>query len=158
MGLVETDGFEINGFAAPKHMKAVLRDLRDKNNRPIYTPALAGGSPATLWGENVNYAGNGGWDPSVAEMIAGDWTKAILGIRRDVELDILTEASLYDNSGNLQFALAQEGMVALMSTWRLGFEVANPVTRLNPTQDVTVDGVTTLSTRYPFAVLVPAGS
>ena len=80
-------------------------------------------------------------------MIAGDWTKAIVGIRKDVELDILTEASIYDGDGVLQYALAQEGMVALMATWRLGFEGANPVTALQADE----------ATRYPFAVLVPAG-
>ena len=50
---------------------------------------------------------------------------------------------IQDAGGNIVYNLMQQDLVALRCVFRLGFQIANPVNRLNST------------TQYPFAVLVP---
>ena len=83
---------------------------------------------------------------ATATMIAGAWNKAVYAIRKDMTFSVATEASLYDSSGNLVYALWQQGMVALMCTMRLGWQLPNPVNRIQSTE----------ASRYPFSILVPA--
>ena len=60
---------------------------------------------------------------------------------------MLTEAVIQDGSGTIVYNLAQQDMVALRAVMRLGWQLPNPINRVN----------TNASTRYPFSVLAPAG-
>lgn len=147
MGLVEADGFDVNGFLARKSLKADLRDLRDSNGQPIYSASLTSPTPMTVYAEPVQYVDNGAWDNTRADLICGDFTQGIMAVRQDLQWKLLSEAVIQDNTGAIIYNLAQQDMVALRVTMRVAFQVANPTTRLNPNG----------STRYPFSVLRPAG-
>jgi HK97 family phage major capsid protein len=60
MALVENDGFDVNGHAARRAMRATFRNLRDDNGQPIFAPGIPNKEPATLWGEPLNYVSNAG--------------------------------------------------------------------------------------------------
>jgi hypothetical protein len=58
---------------------------------------------------------------------------------------VFTEGVINDAAGNIIYNLMQQDLVALRVVFRLGFQIANPINRVNETA----------ATRYPFAVLIP---
>ena len=148
MNKVEEDGFNVNGFYAANTMKAQFRDLRDQVGQFLFMRSLTETEPDRLAGEQIYFDRNGNFDTSDYLAIAGDWSKAVYAIREDIEYRLLTEATIIDPSTKaVVYALAQQDMAAMRFKMRLGVQVANPVTRANDSA----------STRYPFAVLTPAG-
>ena len=141
---VENDGYVVNGFIADGSFAPELRDLRDKNNRPIYIPALNSEYRDTIVGREIVYDNSGTFDYTKALMVAGDFRKAVYAIRQDVTYKVLDQAVIQDANGNIVFNLAQQDMIALRVVMRLGVQIANPVTRRAGTNG------------YPFAVLTPA--
>lgn len=148
MNKVEEDGFNVNGFYAANTMKAQFRDLRDQVGQFLFMRSLTENEPDRLAGERIYFDRNGNFDTSDYLAIAGDWTKAVYAIREDIEYRLLTEATIIDPSTKaVVYALAQQDMAAMRFKMRLGVQVANPVTRTNSSAE----------SRYPFAVLTPAG-
>lgn len=148
MNKVEEDGFNVNGFYAANTMKAQFRDLRDQVGQFLFMRSLTETEPDRLAGERIYFDRNGNFDTSDYLAIAGDWTKAVYAIREDIEYRLLTEATIIDPSTKaVVYALAQQDMAAMRFKMRLGVQVANPVTRANSSEE----------SRYPFAVLTPAG-
>lgn len=148
MNKVEEDGFNVNGFYAANTMKAQFRDLRDEVGQFLFMRSLTETEPDRLAGERIYFDRNGNFDTSDYLAIAGDWSKAVYAIREDIEYRLLTEATIIDPATKeVVYALAQQDMAAMRFKMRLGVQVANPVTRANDSA----------STRYPFAVLTPAG-
>lgn len=146
MALVENDGFDINGHAARRAMRAVFRNLRDDNGQPIFAPGIPNKEPATLWGEPLLYVSNAAWDTVNASLLTGDWNQAIFATRQDITYKMLTEASIHDDEGNLVYNFAQQDMVGLRCVGRFAYQVANAVNR---------EG--TYSGQSPFGVLHPSG-
>lgn len=147
--LVAADGFPPNGYALDALLRYQLQDLRDDNNQPIFSQSLqqGAGPKPSLYGLDAAYINNGAFDLDEAEAIAGDWRKAIIGIRRDITITTHTEGVISDDDGKVVLNLMQQDSAAIRLYMRLGFAVANPVTRRQPTAD----------DRYPFAVLRPSG-
>lgn len=149
--LVEADGFDVNVNYAARSLRARLRGLRDANQQPLLQVQGGLGSAPnySIYGEDLVFVTNGAWVPAVADadaatagdqpagadLIAGDRTKAILGIRQDVTYKILDQATV----GTLN--LAERDMIALRAKFRVAFQVADPTT---------LEGG---SAAYPFAVL-----
>lgn len=150
MSTVEEDGYDVNGFAAGIRLKGRLRNLRASGSGELlFQPALTADTPATLFGEEIAYLRNGAWEPDDALLIAGDFRgQGIIAVRQDLRWKLLDQAVLTDDSNNIIVNLAQQDMVALRVTFRVGFQVANPVNREQPTED----------DRYPFGVLEPAAT
>lgn len=138
--LVEGDGYDVNGLIATRAYRGRLRS--DRNTQGDRRDEV---SPTEVYGVTPRYPMRGLWPTglSAAEAIAGDFSEGIIAVRRDFTYKVLTEATIYDNTGAVIYALAQQDMVALRITFRVAFQVANVMTRDNPD-----DG-----TRYPFAVL-----
>jgi HK97 family phage major capsid protein len=147
MSLVEDDDYDVNGFAARKSIKGGLRGLRTNDGALLFQPSLQAGTPDTLYGERIFYAQNEGWDEDEADLIAGDYTKGIIGIRQDITYKLLTEAAITDPQGNIIFNLAQQDMVALRIVFRCAWQTANPASRRRPNA----------ANRSPFSVLRPVG-
>jgi HK97 family phage major capsid protein len=143
---VEANGFECNAIIAPVTFKADLRGLTDKNGRPIFTKDLQTGNTYALDGNPCNFVVNGSWDSEKASAIAGDFNQLVYAFRKDMTAKLLTEAVITDNNKNIIYNLAQQNMVALMVTCRLGWELPNPINALNPDN----------ASRLPFAMLTPA--
>lgn len=143
MALVEADGFDVNQFYAARTLRAQLRGLRDTVGQPIYLDNIrADGNTPTIYGEPISWVTNGAWVPASgtsptdvgATIIAGDNTKAVLGIRQDMTFKILDQATVGG------YNLAEKDMIALRCKMRVAFAVSNPLTP-------------EATGGYPFAVL-----
>ncbi len=137
-GMVEEDGFDVNSAYTGRFLRSQLRGLRDANEQPIYLDALrSDGSTAAIYGQDLHYVGNRAWDRDAAVALVGDSTKAVLGVRQDVQVKLLTEATV----GGIN--LAERDMVALRFKFRVAFATAFS----------TAGGA---ASDYPFAVITPA--
>lgn len=149
ISLVEEDGYMPNGFVAGISMRGRLRGLRDTTSGlPLFRPAMAGMSagsaPYTIDGIPTYFPLNGAFDESEALMVCGDWSKLVYAFRTDLTYKVLDQAVIQDPAnGNIVYNLAQQDMVALRCYMRWGWQIPNPVNRMNA-----VD-----TTRYPFSVL-----
>lgn len=140
-----TQGYSFNGLVSRPGLRWSLARLRDENGVPIYTPALPGGVPATVYGEPYTDVLNGSWDADEATLVGGDWTKAIVGLRQDLTFKMFTEGVISDGSGNVVLNLMQQDSVALRCVMRCAYTLANPVSPLT-------------ATRFPFGVVTPYGA
>lgn len=142
---VEADGFNPNFALAHLGFKAALRGEADDNGRPIWTsfPSATGPQSVLADGTPIKFSENGGWVVEDADLVIGDSSKAIIGIRQDITYKMLDQAVLQNADGSIFLNLAQQDAVALRVVMRLGFATANPPNRVN-TDD---------NTRSPFAVL-----
>jgi HK97 family phage major capsid protein len=141
-GMVEDDEFDVNSAFTGRFLRRQLRGLRDADNNPIYLEGLrSDGRTSEIYGQDLFYVGNRSWDRTDAEVLAGDRTKVVLGIREDVQVKLLDQATL-DMGGGTLIHLAQRDMVALRFKFRVAFATAFS----------TAGGEVT---DYPFAVLTP---
>ena len=145
-GKVAADGFAVNGFASAPGLNWKLIGLRDTNGRPIYGNPMAAGQPGTLYGYPLQEVTNGAWKSAAAELIAADWTKFVVGVRQDITFDLYDQMVISDDAGKVIFNAPQQDSKVLRVVFRVGYQVANPLTRLNPAG----------ASRYPAGVLTPA--
>jgi HK97 family phage major capsid protein len=137
-GFVEDDEFDVNAAYTGRFLRRELRGLRDADNAPIYLDALrSDGDTASIYGQDLFYVGNRSWDREKAIALVGDKSKVVIGIREDVQVKLLTEATV----GGIN--LAERDMVALRFKFRVAFATAHS----------TAAGE---ATDYPFAVITPA--
>ena len=142
---VEADGFMHSGAAAAMSMRARLRGLRDADGGLIFSRSMQDASPYMLDGQPMYFPRNGCWDVAQAHLILGDWQQLVFSLRQDITYKLLTEAVIQDAAGNIVYNLAQQDMVALRAVMRIGWQVPNPINRLEETE----------ADRYPFAALIP---
>ena len=143
--LLAQDGFSARGFASKPGMQWELVGLRNANGTPIYTPALAEGAPASLYGYPLNEVLNGAWDIDVAELVAADFSKFVVGVRQDITVSMSDSAVITDADGKVIVNAYQQDSKIMRVVFRVGFQIANPATRVGG------------ATRFPAAVLTPAG-
>ena len=141
--LIAKDGFAVNGFASRPGLKWKLTGLRSTDGIPIYQPDLQSGGGGNLYGYPVSEVVNGSWDADEAELIAGDWSKAIIGMRQDITWKMFDQGVISAGSGAVVLNLMQQDSVALRVTMRVVYATSNPVTVLN----------TDANTRFPFGVV-----
>ena len=137
-------GFGINGFASKPGMQWELVGLRNEQGDPIYTQTLAGSPASGLYGYPLNEVDNGVWDDERADILAGDWSKFVIGIRQDITYDLFKEGVISDDEGRVILNLMQQDCKALRVVFRVGFQVAVPVTRLGG--------------KYPAGIVAPSGA
>ena len=120
MALVETAGHDANGFAAGYDLKNSLRKLRDGNGNQLY---VHGVDEETLYSQPIEFSRNGAWDKTKARAIAADWKYSIVGIRDQIQYEVLKEATLQSVTmgDNKPLSLAENDMVAIKATMRIGF-------------------------------------
>ncbi len=134
---VEESGYNVTALLGGVGLKGKFRMMTDTTGQPLATTEIG-----SLRRE---YLDNGAWDKDEATLIAGDFSQAVYAIRQDVTYKVLDQAIIQDpTDGSILYNLAQEDMVALRVTFRMGYAIPNPVTALDGTE-----------TRYPFAALVP---
>ena len=140
-------GFAVNGFASQPGLNWQLVGLRDTNGQPIYTPSLAAGTPSTLYGYPLNEVANGAWDATKAVLLAADWTKFVVGVRQDITYQVFDQGVISDANGKVLYNLMQQDAKAMRVVMRVGFQVANPVTRTE-----------TKGKQYPAGFITPKAS
>lgn len=145
LSLVEADGFMATGHVALPLMKGKLRGLRDSNGNPIFANSMQNVGGYVLDGAPVDFVKNGAFASTSAYMFSGEWEKLVYAMRQDITFKLFDQGVVTDASGNIVYNLMQQDMVALRAVMRLGWQLPNPINR--------VEG--TAASRYPFAVLVP---
>lgn len=136
VGKLEADGYVPNGAVGNITVKSRLRNVRGTDGQTLALPDdlptprydLAG-----LWPTGLN----------AAEVLIGDFSKLVVGVRQDMTYKLITEGVITDNTGAIIYNLPQQDMVALRLVFRAGYAVSNPI---NYQEGVTAN-------RYPFGVL-----
>jgi Phage capsid family len=165
LGFVEADGFYPNGWFYDLKEKATLRGVRDVNRQFLYAmrgPANTGLQNAgdddeiaarvrdvravgEIWNLPAYTSAMGltGFTPGAGatRYITGDFDKAILGVRSDIRVKMLDQATLVDGADT--WNLAQRDTVAMRLVTRVAYVTSNPLTRAQPTA----------ASRSPFAVM-----
>ena len=144
MALLEENEYDVTGIAAQKRLRSMLRDLRNTNGDPIFTP-MTGDVPAGIYNAPTEFVGKGVWTPADALAVLGDWTLAVYALRQDITYQIFDTGVISDEDGKVVYNLLQQDMVALRAVMRLAWQVANPV-----------DIDRAYGTGFPFSVLKPA--
>ncbi len=144
-GLVEADGYDVDGVILNRVWKGRLRSVRSSTGEG----QTAQVSPNAIWfvdGDRIRYPMRGMWTApagGVVTAIAGDFTQGLLGVRQDITYKVLDQAVIQDQAGAIIFNLAQQDMVALRVVARYAWTVPNPLNRDQPTE----------GSRYPFGVM-----
>lgn len=144
IGLVEDDGFNANTIWTKRALKRRMQNLRDGNGNLIYSNDFRGGETVPqIWGVDTYMADNNSLAADAnLHGICGDRSRAVLGIRQDIEFKFLDQATLTDGAGKVLVSLAEQDMIALRFKMRAGFTVADPVTWEGG------------ASAYPFAAMV----
>lgn len=138
---VEESGYNPSGIVGGVDVKGKFRMMLDTSGQPIKGTEIDELPKA--------YIDNGAWDKTKAQMIVGDFTQAVYSIRQDITYKVLDQAIIQNPSdGEIMYNLAQEDMVALRVVMRLGWEIPNPITALQPDEAV----------RFPFAAIQAASA
>lgn len=122
MALVEENGYDPTGYAGRIGVKNMLRKLRDNNGAPAYVNGTSG---SELYSQPIEFVRNGAWDSEKADLITGEWKYSVVGIRAGIAYEILKEATLQGtlDSDGKPLSLAEQDMVAIKATMRLGYLV-----------------------------------
>lgn len=143
---VEDTGRMVTGAISSTAMRAKLRGIKTNDGLPIFKSDMQGSTQYALDGAPMYFPLNGAFDPSIAQMIVGDFSQAVYSIRQDITVKILDQAVIMDPSTKgIVYNLAQQDMIALRVVFRMGWAMPNPATR--------IDGDRKLC---PFAYLEPA--
>lgn len=144
VALVESDGYIPSGAVANTTLRPKLRTTRDTTGQLLGDDI----STSSLYGSPISYPLAGKWPSGSgkAEMIVGDFSRLVVGIRSDITYKLITEGVITNAQNQIVYNLPQQDMVALRVVFRAGYAVANPI---NYTQ-------LTEASRYPFAVLLSA--
>jgi HK97 family phage major capsid protein len=145
-------GYPVRGFAAMPGLSWKLVGLRSAQGVPIYEPDLQGGdggAPGRLYGYPCSEIDNGSWNATAsgAELLMGDFSKAMIGVRQDISFKMFTEGVVSNDSGKVILNLMQQDAVAMRMVMRLAYATVNPVTILNPATGITA--------RWPFGAILP---
>lgn len=143
---VEESGRMVTGAVSSMGMRAKLRGLRANDGQPIFKSDMQGATQYALDGAPMYFPQNGSFDPSIAQLIVGDWSQAVYSIRQDITVKILDQGVIQNpTTKEIAYNLAQQDMIALRVVFRMGWAMPNPATRMDG------DRIT-----CPFAYLAPA--
>ncbi len=145
-------GYNPAGAAAMPGLSWKLVGIRSAQGVPIYEPDMQGGdgnANGRLYGRQLAEIDNGAWNATStgAELLLGDWSKSMVGVRQDISFKMFTEGVVSNDSGKVILNLMQQDAVAMRMVMRLAYAVVNPVTILNPASSITA--------RWPFGAILP---
>ena len=126
-GLIEADGYDADGIVAVRSLRGALRRARN-----TLGDRLAGTDPAITEynGLQISYPMRGMWPAAAGSPMAfvGEFTgQFVVGVRQDITMKLLDQAVIQDNTGVIQYNLAQQDMLAMRFTFRVGWQVSNPI-------------------------------
>lgn len=143
MALIEADGYDVTGFVGPRRIKGAFRGLRDSTGQKLLDVTSVAGE-YSVEGLPVFVGMDGMWSAATtgtagaAQLFAGDWSKQLIGVRKDISYRVVTEGVISDASGAILYNLPQQDMSALYLTCRFAWVMANPITRSNSTDPCAV--------------------
>jgi len=138
VGAIELDGHFPTGAIGNVTVRGALRKVRTTTGEQLPLPADVPaiqypGSLAGLWPTGVN----------AAELLVGDFSQLVVGVRQDMTYKLLDQGVITDGAGAIQFNLPQQDMLALRLVFRAGYATSNPINFQQPNA----------AQRSPFAVL-----
>jgi HK97 family phage major capsid protein len=145
IALLEPQGFDPTHIVANRTLRSKLRRARStigerlSGVNPDISEYLDLGIVYPMRGLFPTGAGR-------VEAFVGDYSEFVVGVRKDVSFKLLTEAVIQDGSGNIVYNLAQQDMVAMRFTFRVGWQVSNRIRYDQPDE----------TKRYPVATLTSA--
>lgn len=139
--LVDTAGWDPDTLLAPRGLRFRLANVRNVDGTPIYLPSLSAspGSVDMVAGLDAAWVTGRVWDRDEAEAIVADASRVIIGVRQDITVKFLTEATV----GSIN--LAERDMVALRFKARYAYVLGNTI-------NTEGDG------SGPIAAVLPSGS
>lgn len=145
---VEGQGFDPRVGVAAKTLRSAARGARNANGDRFGEVKI---TPDAIELDGIVYdtkAMPGQWPTASAsaQAIMFDPTEFVVGVRKDVTWKLLDEAVIQDNTGAIMFNLAQQDMVAMRLTMRVGWQVANTINYDEPDE----------VERYPAGLLLKA--
>lgn len=143
MAKIEDSGFLPTAWVASYKLRRYLRGARDANGQRLAD--FVGADMGTLFGAPIVYPPSDIWsaDAGAPLAIGLDTRNFILGLRQEMRLDVFDSGVIQDGSGAIVYNLIQQDLIAIRATLRLGWAVANPVTREQGTE----------ASRYPAVVI-----
>lgn len=138
---VEEDGFDVTGYVAARSARGRFRGARNADGDKLDKDRL-NGALTELDGLPISYPMRGLF-PATIRLFAGDWSQFVLGVRRDITMDIFREGVIQDDTGAIVYNLMQQDMTAVRLTFRVGWQVSNLINFDQPTE----------ADRYPVARL-----
>lgn len=118
-GIIE-EVSDVDRVFAARQLRGTLRTLKDNNGVNLYNPMDGAAGVSSLYGVPLRWPM--AWDAAQALAIAADSTKVAIGIRKNVEVKLATEATI-TGYGNLY----EKNAIAVRVEARYAFAVANPV-------------------------------
>jgi len=117
--MIADKGFDPTVAIAKRGLRFQFANLRDAQGGLV------------LQGENIlgfdtHWNRNGAWDPAVASQIIVDPSVVRIGVRQDVTVKFLDQATI--GTGDDQINLAEQDMVALRFMARFAYVLGNPIT------------------------------
>lgn len=129
---VEEDGYMVKGGIAAMGMRAKLRGIKNNDGTPLFKSDMQGPTSYALDGAPLYFPENGSFDSSTAQLVVGDFEKAVYSIRQDVTVKILDQGVIQDpDTKEIVYNLAQQDMIALRVVFRMGWALPNPATRMD---------------------------
>ena len=129
---IEQYGYASTGAIASMAMRSKLRGLRDSTGQPIFKSDMQGDTRYGLDGAPMYFPDNGSFNHNIAQLIVGDFSKAVYAIRQDITVKLLTEGVIQDPvDKGIVYNLAQQDMTAIRVTFRMGWALPNPATRMD---------------------------
>lgn len=145
---LEDDGYVPSGGISRTGLRGLIRGLGAAQTQTVSAALGAQLSTNDWYGVNITYPMRGLWPTAVStvEAIIGDFSQLVVGVRQDFTYKLITEGVITDNGSPpvIQYNLPQQDMVALRVTFRLGWQIANPI---NFDQAVEAN-------RFPFGRLI----
>jgi HK97 family phage major capsid protein len=128
MAFVEATGLDVTGSLARTTVRAALRNVRTTQGEWLVVQPTAGGGLASLWGLPLAYTKIGFTPAASPDLVVGDWTKLVVGLREDMRFDISTEGVLRNPATGAITVSAFQDDVAIMRVFmRLGYAIGRPV-------------------------------
>lgn len=148
--ILEDLDLPVTNAIASNRFKQYLRGARDTTGQKLTDVSMTDLSGVPL---KFGQAGTFPRGSGVMEMFAIDREQFVVGVRQDISMKMLTEGVITDADKNIIWNLAQQDMVALRVTFRVGWQVANYTTYAiqeggtNEVQTLTQAGVTSGATQ-----------
>jgi HK97 family phage major capsid protein len=147
IGALELDGYDANGGIANRTLRGNARVARNSQGDRYAEIGITQDS-LDIDGTVLTFPMRGQWPSGTgtAQAVVFDRNEFVLGVRQDITWKLLDQAVIQDASGNIVYNLAQQDMVAMRMTMRVGWQVANTLNYDQPVE----------ASRYPAGVLLNA--
>lgn len=139
---VDEAGWDPDTVLAPRGMRYRLANIRSSTGEPVYLPSLSNtpGAMDSVAGMTAGWVSGRVWDRDEAEAMVVDSSRVIIGVRQDVTVKFLDQATV----GGIN--LAERDMVALRFKARFAYVLGDNT------------NAESNATNCPVAVVAPAGS